>query len=147
MRGALWHIGLGIGMVEEPLPEDPRRARGPAFLAARTAVETAKKEPTHLRVISEPPTAEARDVEVVLRVLTALHTQRSVLGWQAIDLMEQGLGQAAAASQLNITRQALSQRLQSAHWSLDREVRPVLARLLARADSAAQRAATHQQPA
>ncbi|MDF2747470.1 MAG: hypothetical protein K0S98_1756, partial [Propionibacteriaceae bacterium] len=42
----------------------------------------------------------------------------------------------AAASTLEITRQALSQRLQAAHWSLDREARPVLARLLARVERA-----------
>jgi hypothetical protein len=50
--------------------------------------------------------------------------------------MDQGLTQAAAASTLGITRQALSQRLHAAHWSLDREARLVLTRLLARAERA-----------
>src|SRR5215207_6755928 len=48
MRTVAWHIGIGIGAVQQPLPSDARQARGPAFLAARSAVEAAKKEPTHL---------------------------------------------------------------------------------------------------
>ena len=30
MRSATWHIGIGIGGVEQPLPRDSRSARGPA---------------------------------------------------------------------------------------------------------------------
>jgi hypothetical protein len=137
MRTVAWHIGIGIGAVQQPLPSDVRQARGPAFLAARGAVDAAKKEPTHLSVQSVPDRVEARDVEITFRLLIALQQRRSPLGWEAADLMDQGLTQAAAASTLEITRQALSQRLQAAHWSLDREARPVLARLLARADRAA----------
>jgi hypothetical protein len=58
--------------------------------------------------------------------------------------MRQGLTQAAAAAQLHITRQALGQRLSSAHWALDQDARPVLGRLLARAEAAA--TASSQQP-
>src|SRR3712207_2242701 len=42
MRTEQWHIGLGIGPVERPLPADPRRARGPALVCARAAVNAAK---------------------------------------------------------------------------------------------------------
>ena len=137
MRTVAWHIGIGIGAVQQPLPSDVRRARGPAFFAARAAVEAAKKEPTHVSVRSEPDRIEARDVEITLQLLIALQQRRTPLGWEAADLIDRGLSQTAAASTLEITRQALSQRLQAAHWSLDREARPVLARLLARAESAA----------
>ena len=137
MRTVAWHIGIGIGAVQQPLPSDARRARGPAFFAARAAVEAAKKEPTHVSVRSEPDRIEARDVEITLQLLIALQQRRTPLGWEAADLIHRGLSQTAAASTLEITRQALSQRLQAAHWSLDREARPVLARLLARAESAA----------
>src|SRR5690625_1944401 len=37
-----WHIGIGIGEVERPLPETTVEARGEAFYAARQAVEAAK---------------------------------------------------------------------------------------------------------
>ena len=137
MRTVAWHIGIGIGAVQQPLPSDARQARGPAFLAARSAVEAAKKQSTHLSVRSVPDRVEARDAEITFRLLIAVQLRRSPQGWEAVELMDQGLTQAAAASTLAITRQALSQRLQAAHWSLDREARLVLARLLARAESAA----------
>ena len=143
MRTVAWHIGIGIGTVQQPLPSDVRQARGPAFLAARSAVDAAKKEPTHLSVQAAPDRVEVRDVEITFRLLVALQQRRSPLGWEAADLMDRGLTQAAAANTLEITRQALSQRLQAAHWSLDREARPVLARLLARAE----RTATPDTPA
>jgi hypothetical protein len=134
MRTVGWHVGIGIGAVQQPLPSDARQARGPAFLAARSAVEAAKKQSTHVSVRSVPDRLEARDAEITFRLLIALQLRRSAHGWEAAGLMDQGLTQAAAASTLGITRQALSQRLQAAHWSLDRESRLVLARLLARAD-------------
>lgn len=136
MRTVAWHIGIGIGAVQQPLPSDARQARGPAFLAARGAVEAAKKQSTHVSVRSVPDRLEARDAEITLRLLIALQLRRSPHGWEAAELMDQGLTQAAAASTLGITRQALSQRLQAAHWSLDREARIVLGRLLARAEKA-----------
>jgi hypothetical protein len=137
MRTVAWHIGIGIGAVQQPLPSDARQARGPAFLAARSAVEAAKKQSTHLSVRSVPDRFEAHDAEIPFRLLIALQLRRSPQGWEAAELMDRGLTQAAAASTLAITRQALSQRLQAAHWSLDREARLVLARLLARAERAA----------
>jgi hypothetical protein len=137
MRTVAWHIGIGIGAVQQPLPSDARQARGPAFLAARSAVEAAKKQSTHLSVRSVPDRVEAHDAEIPFRLLIALQLRRSPQGWEAAELMDRGLTQAAAASTLAITRQALSQRLQAAHWSLDREARLVLARLLARAERAA----------
>jgi hypothetical protein len=137
MRTVAWHIGIGIGAVQQPLPSDARQARGPAFLAARSAVEAAKKQSTHLSVCSVPDRVEAHDAEIPFRLLIALQLRRSPQGWEAAELMDRGLTQAAAASTLAITRQALSQRLQAAHWSLDREARLVLARLLARAERAA----------
>lgn len=45
-----WHIGIGIGGVEAPLPSSPAAGRGEAFYAARSAVEAAKTAPAHLVV-------------------------------------------------------------------------------------------------
>lgn len=45
-----WHIGIGIGEVDRPLPETTVEARGEAFYAARQAVEAAKSAPAHLVV-------------------------------------------------------------------------------------------------
>ena len=137
MRDGGWHLGLGIGPVETPLPADPRQARGPAFLAARAAVEAAKREPDHLRVLAVPAAEqEAGDAEAVLRLLAAVRERRSEQGWQAVDEMRDGVTMQQAADRLGITRQAVGQRLRAANWTVDRETQPVLARLLARAEQA-----------
>lgn len=135
MRAASWHIGLGIGPVETPLPPDPRAGRGAAFVAARSAVELAKHEPTHVRVVAGPPAERlGQDAEVVVRMLATLREKRSEAGWDAVDLMSTGATMAEAADTLHISRQAVGQRLQAAHWSIENDSVPVLARLLAQAE-------------
>lgn len=42
-RTEQWSVGVGIGRVEDPLPDNVRAARGSAFLAARDAVDAAKR--------------------------------------------------------------------------------------------------------
>src|SRR5690625_2690592 len=44
LRSEDWSLGIGVGVVQEPLPDSTREARGPAFIAARAAVEQAKRE-------------------------------------------------------------------------------------------------------
>ena len=140
MREGTWHVGVGIGPVDKPTPTDLREARGPAFLAARRAVEEAKGRADHLRVISVPPTEDAADdAETVLALVLALRARRSSAGWVAADLADQGLTQAEVGARLGISRQAVGQRLQAAQWSLDRDARPVAARLLDRAERRATR--------
>ncbi|MET1006622.1 MAG: hypothetical protein ABWX96_13820 [Propionibacteriaceae bacterium] len=135
MRTSSWHIGLGIGAVATPLPADSRSARGPAFLAAREAVERAKREGSHVSIVAAPPAEEAgHDAEVVLRLVAALWEKRSPQGWDAVDLVRQGLSRTEAAERLQISRQAVGQRLQAAQWTGERDATPVVARLLGRAD-------------
>ncbi len=137
MRSSTWHIGLGIGPVEEPLPPDARAARGPAFLAARTAVEQAKREPGHVQVVAPAAPAEAEDVAVVLQLLAALRDRRTEAGWEAVDQMAASGRQHEVAEQLGVSRQAVGQRLQAAGWALEQRTLPTLTRLLGRADAAA----------
>ncbi len=137
MRDGGWHIGLGIGPVQTPLPAEPRQARGPAFLLARTAVEAAKREPDHVRVLAVPAAEQlAGDAEVVLRLVGAVRERRSEQGWQAVDEMRDGATMQQAADRLGITRQAVGQRLRAANWAVERDAPPVLARLLERAEQA-----------
>ena len=138
MREGTWHVGVGIGRVEEPTPQDLREARGPAFLAARRAVDEAKERADHLRIVATPPAEdEADEAEVLLSLVLALRTRRSPAGWAAADLSDEGLTQAEIGERLGISRQAVHQRLLAAQWSLDVAARPVAARLLARTDAAA----------
>jgi hypothetical protein len=139
MREAHWHIGLGIGSVEKPLTsDDPRSARGPAFLAARTAVERAKLEPSHLAVAAlDGPIDETTDVQTVFRLVEGLLDRRTEAGWQAVDLLRSGQTRGQVATQLQISRQAVGQRLQAAQWGLEEAASPTLARLLRRAERSA----------
>lgn len=138
MRTQQWHVGLGIGPVETPLPSGTRSGRGPAFLAARKAVDMAKRDVTHASIAAAVPAeAEGRDAEVVLRLLATIRDRRTDQGWDAADLMNTGVTMAEAAATLEITRQAVGQRLAAANWAVENDAIPVLARLLDRADTVA----------
>jgi hypothetical protein len=127
-----WSIGVGAGPVQTPLPESTRAGAGPAFLAARRAVDAAKQRPFRLAVRGAVP-PEAADAQAVLSALAGLVDRRSEQAWAAIELVEGGRTQSDAATALGISRQAVGQRLAAGMWELERELRPTAARLLARA--------------
>ncbi|GAA1852850.1 hypothetical protein [Brevibacterium marinum] len=62
-----WHIGIGIGPVDVPLPDSTAEGRGEAFYAARRAVEAAKGAPAHLVV--DAAAAQAHLAESALRLM------------------------------------------------------------------------------
>src|SRR3712207_2737912 len=130
VRSPQWHVGLGIGPVQQPLPDDVRSARGPAFVAARTAVDRAKHEPTHLCVETAADGVDRQDAEAVLQLLATLLGRRTQEGWQAVDLVQSTGSRTAAAARLGISRQAVGQRLQAAGWTAEQRVVPTLGRLL-----------------
>lgn len=130
-----WSVGVGAGVIDEPLPTSSRAGRGTAFLLAREAVEGAKSRsrPGAVAVRSAVPGPGA-DAEAVLQLLAAVVDARTPSGWTAVDaLVAAGPGatQEDVAARLGITQQAVSQRLRVAHWQEEERVRPVVARLLA----------------
>jgi hypothetical protein len=127
-----WSIGIGVGQVRQPLPSSTRAAGGPAFENARNAVERAKAAAEGIAV-SGPDAATAGDAEAVLQLLAAVILRRSEAGQQTVDLARAGLRQQEAADRLGISKQAVSQRLQTAFWNHERRVRPVAGRLLEQA--------------
>ncbi len=121
-----WRIGIGIGRVEEPLPESTREARGPAYVAARTAIGDAHRSPTGLALrladevkgevcVSTLPYRDllmlAHDTEAALWMLRALWQRRSEEGWELVDLLATEHSNASAATVLGISQSAVSQRL------------------------------------
>lgn len=134
-----WRIGVGIGEVDHPLPESTRAARGPAFVAAREAVERARVNAGQLAVrrADEGPTvssaapatspfAAGRSVvggpdyrllhpadaaEHALTLLVATLVRRTTAGWEIVELMDEGLKGRQAAERLGISESAVSQRL------------------------------------
>jgi len=133
VRRGHWSIGVGVGVVEEPLPAQTRAGRGPAFEAARVAVERAKKAPAAVAVDAEDPAA-AQDADTALSLVALLVARRSPQGQAAVDLMQRGLTQAEAAAELGISKQAVSQRLSAAGWPAEVAGRRLATRLLGRAD-------------
>ena len=133
VRDGHWSVGIGIGPVDEPLPETTRAGRGPAFEAARTAVTRAKNTPAGIAVEGVDEQAAA-DAEAIITLLAMLVARRSREGHAAVAQVRQGLSQSEAADKLGISKQAVSQRLSAAGWQAEGPARALAARLLGEAD-------------
>ena len=127
-RVGAWSIGVGIGAVEEPLPESTREARGGAYLAARRAIEASGSVAARLRIGSEA--ASARDAETVLWLVEPPVRGRSAASWEALDLSLAGQSQAQIGERLGITQGAVSRRLARAYQPEVERASDLAARLL-----------------
>ncbi len=112
LREAGWSIGIGVGEVEEPLPESTRAGRGPAYIHARAAVTSAKSAPWRLRVVGDVPGARA--LETTLWLWAHVLNRRTPRGWEVADLVEEGATYDEVARRLGVTQSAISQRAQAA---------------------------------
>jgi hypothetical protein len=116
-RSPDWHVGIGLGTVDLPLPGSTREARGPAYLAARTAVEQARSAPAHLRLVGSDPVGADRygenvvqRAEAALVMLRALVNRRTPQGWEIMDLLDETGSGKLAATRMGISPSAVSQR-------------------------------------
>lgn len=127
LRADSWNIGVGIGPVEEPLPDHARAGRGTAYLHARTAVTAAKSSPWHTRVVGDGPGARA--VETTVWLWAAVLGRRTSRGWEVADLVAEGLSYAEVGDRLSISQSAVSQRAQAAGIVESRRARELVAHL------------------
>lgn len=115
-RLTAWHVGIGLGPVELPLPESTRVARGPAYLAARTAVGQARSAPANLCLVATGGIGTGIDAHAVQRaeaalvMLRTLTSRRSAQGWEVIDVLEATGSGRLTAQRLGISPSAVSQR-------------------------------------
>lgn len=134
-----WSVGIGVGPVEQPLPTSTRAGRGPAFTAAREAVEAAKQRPHHVAVVaaglSQAQAQAVADADSVLTLALAVSLRWSEEAREAVALVRSGATQTEAARTLGITRQAVGQRLGAAMWRPQVGAVGVVVRLLERADA------------
>lgn len=109
-RSRDWSVGLGIGAAT--IADDPAASTGPAFFAARRAVERAKPAPARIAVGVDEADLEpgAEDLEAVLWLLVALRDRRSKEGWEVVDLLERVATQREVADELGISASAVSAR-------------------------------------
>ena len=133
-RGEGWSVGLGVGSVRHPLPAGVRESAGDAFVAARAAVERAKKRATRFALVHLSEPEAASDALALLDLLLILRSKRSEQGWELYDLLEAGITQAEAAARLGITPQAASKRGQAAALMAERAAIAPLSRMLERLD-------------
>lgn len=135
-RPGRWSVGCGVGNVSTPLPRNIRAATGDAFIAARRAVDRAKKRQTKFALEAEPTTQQASDAESLIDMLLALRAHRSPEGWELHDLMDgNDLTQAEAAQRLEISPQAVSLRARAAELRTEQAALPTLARILDQLDN------------
>lgn len=147
-RTGFWSVGLGIGRIRTPLPATTRQATGDAFIAARDAVTRAKRAEARFaletpaltdadaapRGPDSPGTSTTAEVEALVSMLLLLRQRRTSEGWAAVDLLESGLAQTAIARRLGISTAAVSQRVKTSQWKVERAAHPALVRLLQNLD-------------
>lgn len=129
-RQGHWSVGCGAGAAVTPLPSNIREATGTAFIAARTAVNRAKRSSTRFALEQDQATSRASEVEALIDLLLALRARRSTEGWRLHDLLESGHTQADAAEQLGVSPQAVSSRARAAGLRVEYAARQPLVRLL-----------------
>ncbi|WP_375389916.1 DNA-binding protein [uncultured Amnibacterium sp.] len=132
-RDGRWSVGLGIGEVETPLPPTTGEARGTALIAARDAVEAAKRDPRRFAVAAAGA-SDASGVSALVGLLLEIRARRTPEGWQVADLAAEGLTQARIAARLGVTPQAISLRARAAAVRLEQESVPALAAALGALD-------------
>ncbi len=113
VRAGTWNIGLGIGTIDEPVPDHARAGSGPAYVHAREAVTSSKLAPARLRVVGSDD-YRADQLETVLWLWAELLVRRSVRGWEVADLIGAGHSHAEAGAKLGISQSAVSQRARAA---------------------------------
>lgn len=128
LREESWSVGIGIGEVEEPLPESTRAGRGPAYVFAREAVTAAKSAPWRLRVAGDDPAVRA--LETTLWLWAAVLSRRTARGWEVADLVDAGATYDQAARRLGVTQSAISQRAQAAGIVEGRRARELVTELV-----------------
>lgn len=127
-RDGRWSAGLGVGPVEQPMPEETRAGRGPAFEHARDAVTRAKRAPGGVACTAEHPDAE--HVEAVLQLLAELDHRRTDSSQQVGELIAEGRTQTEVAEQLGVSQQAVSRALDRGLWHQTRRVASLAVQML-----------------
>jgi hypothetical protein len=128
LRAGVWNVGIGVGAVETPLPDHTRAGRGPAYLAAREAVTSAKSSPWHVRAVAAAGVGDetVRALESAIWLWAALLGRRTSRGWEVADLVDQGLTYEETASRLSISQSAVSQRAAAAGIAEGRRARELV---------------------
>ncbi|MEY9775927.1 MarR family transcriptional regulator [Arthrobacter sp. MW3 TE3886] len=159
LRSGRWYVGIGVGEVDLPLPASPREGSGPAFVAARAAVDRAKGAAAHvpLAVVAGRDRRRAHaanaaadgangsqaaracaNAEAVLRLIGRLVQDRTAAQWKVVDVLRSVRhdthgthgSQKIAAQKLGITEQSVSRAVLRSGWQEEWAARPAAELLL-----------------
>jgi hypothetical protein len=128
-----WWIGVGIGEITR-LGESTRESAGPAFKAARAAIEAAKRD----RASSGPavrgePAELAASLQAALAGVAFIRAKRTARQREVVAAALEADAQRTAAHRLGITQQGVSDALQAAGYDAERQLRGLVSRLAAEA--------------
>jgi hypothetical protein len=133
LRSGSWFVGIGVGPINEPLPNQIKDASGHGLVYARRAVDRLRNGNEKVPVAVEGPVADlSGESEAVLRLLGHIVQGRTAAEWRVLDLLTPGVRgqQKAVAEELCISTQAVSKAVARAQWADEHAARPAAARLL-----------------
>lgn len=124
-----WSIGLGVGAVQKPLPVSTRQATGSAYIAARDAVERAKRtRPLSFALgvpkdASQPLQRYVEQLQANVILILERIAERTSDQWRVIDAVTNapGVTLTELAGTLGVSRQAVGKSLQRSHWAVAEE--------------------------
>ncbi len=125
LRWGDWWLGIGVGGIES-LGETARDSRGPAFVAARAAIEAAKRRRNPpLAVIGDPSELSER-LQGMCDVVAFLVARRTERQWEVIDVARARGSGSRAARLLDITPQTANEIIRTAGFreqqAVEREI-------------------------
>ncbi|MDQ1057738.1 hypothetical protein QFZ23_001639 [Arthrobacter globiformis] len=151
LRSGHWYVGIGVGPGTLAPDASPREGSGPAFVAARRAVERAKSAASHVpaAVVAGSREREAAvacaNAEAVLRLVGRLVQDRTEAQWRVVDALRAKSGATTArgpgrhgrqkqvAQDLGISEQSVSRAVLRSGWQEEWAARPAVEMLLATA--------------
>lgn len=93
LRTGAWYVRIGVGPVNEPLPNQIKDASGHGLVYARRAVDRLRNGKERVPVAVEGPFADlAAEAEAVLRLLGHIVHDRSAAEWRVLDLLTPACG-------------------------------------------------------
>ncbi|MDR4534844.1 hypothetical protein [Glutamicibacter sp. PS] len=132
------NIGLGVGSLYEPVPQDAELVEGRAQRRALGALEGAGHRGGRVPIcVSTGDTERDSELEGLLRLLGESVRSRTSAEWAVVDLLTPGVRgqQRAIAEALDITPQAVSAAIVRAGYDDEMRARGGVERLLELADS------------
>lgn len=132
-----WWMGIGIGEAEQPLPSDPREARGSAFWAAREAIGKAKgkRKSRPIAVVQQGSFGPGTDslgirLDECLGALAFIVSRRTGTQKKVADTYYESDGKIdSVIERFDLTPQGARQRLNAAGVEEERDLILLTARL------------------